>query len=183
MKFRLRSAAAIVWAVLLASPLLAPCDGRAAMAAPPPALTAADAALVRAGEAIYLRGELPSGARLQGLRENAVPGVSGAQAACVNCHRRSGLGSTHQSNGLNSKASGNQIPPIAGRYLFEGNAGHAQANLPYVDGMRSNRSPYTPATLARALREGIDADGVMMVAKCSTVGVTPGTWAGYRVLR
>jgi len=159
MKFRCRSAAVIVWAVLLASPLLAPRDGRAAVAAPAPALTAADAALVRAGEAIYLRGELPSGARLRGLRENSVPGVSGTEAACVNCHRHSGLGSTHQSIGLNGKASGNQIPPIAGRYLFEGNAGHAEANLPYVDGMRSNRSPYTPATLARALSEGIDADG------------------------
>lgn len=118
-----------------------------------------DAAAIKAGEGIYLRGELPSGAPLQGRREDAVPSASGADAACVNCHRRSGLGSTHQSNGLNSKSIGNQIPPIAGRYLFENNAGHDEANLPYVDGMRSGRTPYTPATLGRVLRTGIDADG------------------------
>ena len=118
-----------------------------------------DAAAVKIGEQIYLRGVLASGAELQAMREAGVPGVKGAEAACVNCHRRSGLGSTHQSSGIGASAGINRIPPIAGRYLFQRNGGHAEENLPYVDGMRSNRSPYTPATLARALRDGVDSDG------------------------
>jgi hypothetical protein len=131
----------------------------AAAAMPATAAGTQDAAAVKIGEGIYLRGVLRSGAALQGMRAGTVPGVKGADAACVNCHRRSGLGSTHQSTGIGANAATNQIPPIAGRYLFQRNAGHDEANLPYVDGMRSNRSPYTPATLARALRDGVDADG------------------------
>jgi hypothetical protein len=126
------------------------------------AMTPNDAAAVKSGEDIYLRGVLPSGAQLSAMREAGVPGAKGAGAACVNCHRRSGLGSTHQSSGIAASAATNRIPPIAGRYLFQSNAGHTEENLPYVDGMRSNRSPYTPATLARALREGVDADGRML---------------------
>jgi hypothetical protein len=118
-----------------------------------------DAAVAKAGEAIYLRGMLASGAALQAMREPGVPGAKGADAACVNCHRRSGLGSSHQSTGIAATATVNRIPPIAGRYLFHASGGHMEENLPYVDGMRTGRSPYTPATLARALREGIDADG------------------------
>jgi hypothetical protein len=121
-----------------------------------------DPVAVRIGEQIYLRGVLASGAALQAQRAAGFPGASGAEAACVNCHRRSGLGSTHQSSGIGASAAVNRIPPVAGRYLFEGNAGHAEANLPYVDGMSSNRAPYTPATLARALRAGIDSDGRML---------------------
>ncbi len=123
---------------------------------PGPATTAA---AQRIGEAIYLRGALPSGAALQALRDGGLPGTKGVGAACVNCHQHSGLGSTHQSSGTAGGASFKQIPPIAGRYLFQPNAGHDEANLPYVDGMRSNRPPYTRETLARALREGIDANG------------------------
>ena len=121
------------------------------------AISPSDPAAVKIGEEIYLRGVLASGAQLQAMRDAGVPGAKGADAACVNCHHRSGLGSTHQSSG--TRAAVNQIPPIAGRYLFQHNGGHAEENLPYVDGMRSNRSPYTPATLARALREGVDSDG------------------------
>jgi len=119
----------------------------------------ASASAVKAGQALYLRGVLASGALLRAAREGGAQGASGAAAACVNCHQHSGLGSTHQSTGIRAGAAYKQIPPIAGRYLFERNAGHEVANLPYVDGMRSNRTPYTPATLSRALREGIDPDG------------------------
>lgn len=122
-------------------------------------MSPSDAAAVKSGEQIYLRGVLASGALLQAVRETGVPGAQGADAACVNCHHRSGLGSTHQSSGIGASAVSSRIPPIAGRYLFQQNAGHAEENLPYVDGMRSNRSPYTDATLARALREGVDSDG------------------------
>jgi hypothetical protein len=144
-----------MWAALF----LAPAAVWAAGAAPASTASAQDPVAVKLGEAIYLRGVLPSGAALQAMRDGGVLGAKGADAACVNCHRRSGLGSTHQSTGIGISAASNQIPPIAGRYLFEHNAGHDDANLPYVDGMRSNRSPYTPATLARVLREGVDPDG------------------------
>lgn len=140
----------LVWGA--AAPLAAAAPAKAG------AMASQDAA-VKLGEAIYLRGVLGSGAALQAMREAGVPGSKGADAACVNCHHRSGLGSTHQSSGIGASAVINQIPPIAGRYLFQHIAGHAEANLSYVDGMRSNRSPYTPATLARALREGVDSDG------------------------
>jgi hypothetical protein len=153
---RLGRVAAALWCVALLS---GPAGVWAAGAAPASAPSAQDPAAVKLGEAIYLRGVLPSGAALQAMRDGGVLGAKGADAACVNCHRRSGLGSTHQSNGIGISAASNQIPPIAGRYLFEHNAGHDDANLPYVDGMRSNRSPYTAATLARVLREGVDPDG------------------------
>jgi hypothetical protein len=123
------------------------------------AVVPVDAAAAKVGEGIYLRGMVASGAALQAMRETGVPGAKGPDAACVNCHRRSGLGSSHQSSGIAATASVNRIPPIAGRYLFHAAGGHTEENLPYVDGMRTGRAPYTAATLARALREGIDADG------------------------
>ena len=118
-----------------------------------------DAPAVKVGEQIYLHGVLASGADLQATRGAGVPGAQGARAACVNCHRRSGLGSPQQRSGIGTASIINQIPPVAGRYLFQQNAGHADENLPYVAGMRGNRSPYTAITLARALREGVDPDG------------------------
>ena len=52
------------------------------------------------------------------------------------------------------------IPPIAGIYLFQPRATSADAvDLPFVEGMRADRDPYTEATLARAIREGVGANG------------------------
>jgi len=146
------------WAlVLLGVSLLChagtPASGRGAQKSPD------TAAAERIGQSIYLQGILGSGAPLRAERAGGVGEAQGADAACVNCHRRSGLGSTHQSVGLRSGAASNQIPPIAGRYLLERDALRDTGNLPYIDGMRSNRTPYTPATLARVLREGVDSDG------------------------
>ncbi len=111
---------------------------------------AADLPAGSAGQSIYLEGMLGPGRPLEGARENSI-GVRGADAACVNCHQRSGLGS----------AEGNiSIPPITGEYLFHdlAHGGHDPL-LPYVESMHGNRAPYTPATLARAIREGVDSDG------------------------
>ena len=129
---------ALCWAMLAASP------GWAAGTAPG-----------TVGESIYLRGILGSGALLEGARQAGALRTQGADAACVNCHQRSGLGSTHLSAGLGSNAGRNSIPPIAGRYLFQ----PGDPNLPYVDGMRTQHAAYTTATLARAIREGVDSDG------------------------
>ncbi len=104
----------------------------------------------QSGESIYRRGVLPSGTALQAEREAGTV-IQGPDAACVNCHRRSGFG---------AKQGRGYIPPIAAPYLFHPRAGKAgDLDLPYVEGIRANRDPYTDATLARAIREGIDADG------------------------
>jgi Cytochrome c len=114
---------------------------------------AADAAV--SGEAIYLRGVLSSGAPLEGKREAAGgdaqgSNAQGAQAACVNCHQRSGLGTTEGNT---------TIPPITGEYLFWSPGHDAGTGLPYVESMHGNRAPYSDATLARAIREGLDSQG------------------------
>ena len=45
-------------------------------------------------------------------------------------------------------------------FLFDTGPGvHADAQHPFVPGARLNRNPYTPDTLARAIREGIDSEG------------------------
>ncbi len=103
-----------------------------------------------AGEALYLHGVLGSGAPLVATRADAEP-MTGEQAACVNCHQRSGLG---------AKEGRAVIPPITGRFLFNTRtAGAEDPELPYIPGARLERAPYTDATLARAIREGVDADG------------------------
>jgi len=103
-----------------------------------------------AGETLYRRGLLPSGEPLRAVREGNAT-VQGGDAACVSCHRRSGLGSTE------GRIS---IPPIAGPYLFVPRAKSLQElGLPFVDTARLEHEPYTDATLARAIREGIGANG------------------------
>jgi hypothetical protein len=113
------------------------------------ALSAAHAAST-AGESLYRHGLLPSGQPLQAVREGNAT-VQGADAACVNCHRRSGLGSTEGRT---------TIPPITGPYLFAPRAKSLEElGIPFVDTARLEREPYTDETLARAIREGIGANG------------------------
>ena len=115
----------------------------------PPARPAA-AADGSAGQSIYLRGTLGSGAPIEGSRE-AGGVTTGAEAACVNCHQRSGLGV------VEGRVS---IPPVTGEYLFHSRANAAgESVLPYVESLHGNRDPYTDATLARAIREGLDSEG------------------------
>jgi len=121
----------------------------AAIAASPPGRPAAPVTNSN-GEAIYRFGRLPSGLPLRGERE-AGQYVEGADAACVNCHRRSGLGTSEGRS---------YIPPITGQFLFHAKARSAEElDLPYVEGARGNRDPYTDDTLARVIRTGIAADG------------------------
>ncbi len=105
-----------------------------------------------AGESIYLHGILGSGAPLVATRAGAEP-VTGEQAACVNCHRRSGLGSEERS-------TSSSFPPISAQFLFHPLTGGPV--LPYIPGARLKRQPYTEDTLARAIRAGVDADGRAM---------------------
>jgi len=102
------------------------------------------------GAAIYRTGILSSGQPLQAEREGGIHVLGGA-AACINCHRRSGLG---------MKEGRRTIPPIAGSYLFHPRAGtEDDLDLPFVEGMKGDRDPYTETTLPRAIRTGIGADG------------------------
>ena len=100
------------------------------------------------GENLYRKGVLSSGAAVVGNREGG-GSSSGDSAACVNCHRPSGMGSVE---------GGTVIPPITARYLFQpgGNFGR-EAN--HVERQTTARSPYTDITLARAIREGTDPEG------------------------
>ena len=86
------------------------------------------------GVAIYERGVLADGSPLQGERANA-PSLSGVNAACINCHRKSGLGSIEARN---------TIPPITARYLFHPPQDSEDAGrLPYLPNSRLDRDPYT----------------------------------------
>ena len=130
----LRASAAFLVATLLAA---------SAWTKPPAPVPAA-------AEVLYRQGILPSGAPLRGEREGAEP-VEGAAAACVNCHRRSGLG-TEEGRIL--------IPPITGKYLFHaGSMDAANMANPGGEAARPRRSRYTEEGLARAIRTGVDPDG------------------------
>ncbi len=104
-----------------------------------------------AGELLYRRGILPEGRSLQGQRKDA-PVAEGTAAACINCHRRSGLG-TVEGRVI--------VPPITGRYLYSiGIRDSRPDEHPgHVEPTPRDRRAYTDATLARAIREGIGPDG------------------------
>jgi len=100
--------------------------------------------------AIYTKGVLPSGALLHGDRGAGV-GVDGMLAACITCHRASGLGTTEGRI---------VVPPIIGKYLLRPHSTNVQdMSLPHVAGYRSTRAAYTDETLAHAIREGRAPNG------------------------
>jgi hypothetical protein len=81
-----------------------------------------------------VRGVLPSGEAVRAVRESGAS-IQGVDAACVNCHRRSGLGS---SEGRIT------IPPITGQYLFAPRGKSLeQLGIPFVDTARINHDPCT----------------------------------------
>jgi len=101
----------------------------------------------------YLSGVLGSGSAARGDSRGGLA-AHGCARGCINCHRRSGLG-TREGRQL--------IPPVTGRFLFHPRAGRAeQLDLPFVPGARADREPYTDATLARAIRDGIDSEGKLL---------------------
>ena len=63
-----------------------------------------------AGRRIYVEGLLPSGQPVTGIRFDGSV-ISGADAACVSCHRYSGMG------GIEGAIA---VPPITGKFLFSG---------------------------------------------------------------
>jgi cytochrome c len=100
-------------------------------------------------ERIYRDGILPSGQPLRGLREAGVA-IEGRAAACANCHRRSGIG-------VNEGRI--TIPPISGKYLLRpGERATPEAGMQSPAAV-ARHERYNDETLARAIREGINADG------------------------
>jgi Cytochrome c len=100
-------------------------------------------------ERIYRDGILPSGQPLRGVREAGVP-IEGRAAACANCHRRSGIG-------VNEGRI--TIPPISGKYLLRpGERAMPEAAMQSPASAAGRRERYNDETLARAIREGINAD-------------------------
>jgi hypothetical protein len=106
------------------------------------------------GERLYREGQLATGEPLRGERAGAPP-LLGRDAACQQCHRRSGLGMVEGQI---------IIPPIAGRVLFAPGKRIAPDNIAHSDATHlpatpPNRVAYDESTLARAIRDGIGVAG------------------------
>jgi hypothetical protein len=97
------------------------------------------------GRAIYHNGRSASGEPLQGRLQNGAV-LSGAAAACVNCHRPSGLGGSEGLRNVRPIAGAGRAPALTSR-LRRGAAEAPQAPA------------YTTASLVRALRDGVDQNG------------------------
>jgi Cytochrome c len=105
---------------------------------------------LEAGRMIYEQGRLPSGQALVGERLGGVK-ISGQQAACIQCHRSSGMGSV-EGDFL--------VPPITGKALF-GDDGKVIASMDPRRGRSFNQAhePYVDATIAQAIRVGKHVSG------------------------
>ena len=113
---------------------------------------------VQHGERIYRSGMLASGMPLLGSRSDGVR-VSGASAACINCHRASGLGG----------AEGNQlVPPVVGSLLRAPGQRRAERAGRLAAGLSRNEHPaytragYTEQSFAQAMLSGSRPTGEAM---------------------
>jgi cytochrome c553 len=132
----------------------------AALAGPP-----ASGDSLAAGYRIYEQGRLPDGDPLRATRPEGFT-FEGRSAACVSCHRRSGMGSVE---GLLERTV--LVPPVAGIVLFAPSrfdgaflnpAHHYLPNDAWTRAL--TRPAYDEASLARALREGLDPGGKPLLA-------------------
>ena len=114
-----------------------------------------EAAELELGRQIYEQGMLPSG-ELKGERLGRDP-VSGAKAACVHCHRRSGMGQVEGDIA---------VQPITGNFLFAKPGDRRLATMdPRVSkSFNQVHAPYTDASLAAAINEGVSIRGRAMNA-------------------
>jgi len=106
------------------------------------------------GARIYNAGMLAPGSFLKGFREGREP-VQGNEAACANCHRPSGMG----------QIEGDLlVPPIGASFLFakRGEQGVVTMDPRVSKLFNQAHDPYTDATLARAIREGVNSQGRQM---------------------
>jgi hypothetical protein len=108
------------------------------------------------GRRIYNDGVIAPGVELTGIRAGNPP-TSGARAACVNCHRRSGMGQVD---------SDILIQPITGNFLFASKEDKRVTTMDPHVGKRFNQThePYTFAALDNAIRNGVNNRGQTMDA-------------------
>jgi hypothetical protein len=109
---------------------------------------------VELGRRIYVEGILPSGAPLQGTRFGSTT-VSGAAAACVSCHRPSGMGQVEGDI---------LVPPISGNFLYATSKDKQFAVMdPRVSKLLNQaHEPYTELSLAEAINHGKNNSGIEM---------------------
>jgi cytochrome c553 len=124
-------------------------------ALPAAAQVASDADAAATGRRIYLEGILPDGQLLRGVRSDSGV-VSGSAAACVTCHRPSGLGTVEGTVG---------IPPISGRALFGGgDPVIVRMDRRFDQSFSVPHPPYSDAAFAAAVRDGRHQSGRAMNA-------------------
>lgn len=106
----------------------------------------ANSQLIEQGKRIYREGVLSDGSLLRASQGSL--SLSGAEAACVRCHRRSGFGGSE----------GRRFArPLIGKYLFT-EPDHSSIASRVPQELQSRRhAAYTTPTLMRALSEGIDS--------------------------
>ncbi len=115
-----------------------------------------DDGLLAEGRRLYLEGQRADGSPLEGWRPGGER-LRGRDMACVQCHRRSGMGTVE---GVVI------VPPVAGLGLFSpgrpasGHVPRRAAGMTLQDHAFRTRPAYDGASLGRALREGIGAGGV-----------------------
>lgn len=104
---------------------------------------------IEKGRRIYMDGTLASGAPLQAVRSGDA--YSGRQAACVSCHRPSGMGSVEGDI---------EVPPITGNYLYR-TGDLLLTTMDPRSGKRFNQAhePYTDAALGVAITKGQNISG------------------------
>lgn len=105
------------------------------------------------GQRLYLDGVRADGQTLQSQRQATNGNATwsqGTQVACVQCHRRSGLG-TVEGDIL--------IAPITGRALYEPGSVSAVMDTRSRRLLNTSHAPYTLESLGQALRHGIHVSG------------------------
>ena len=105
------------------------------------------------GERIYRDGVLPSGKPVRAVQANGTPMAPGF-VACIGCHRRSAMGCMEGTM---------QVPPLIREVLGRSGVESAQG---FGNNFRRLlvRPAYDDASLAKAIRHGIDSAGQPLVA-------------------
>jgi ABC-type branched-subunit amino acid transport system substrate-binding protein len=174
----------------LAAPVLAVLAGLPCSAVTEESGGTPDADPLAIGQRIYREGILPAGEALRGVGQAGVT-LSGKDAACATCHRRSGYGSSEgpiEVRAITSPALfGERVapaapgspPPVAPPVAASpgttaGPPSAAEAARANAQALRAARTAmfagsrprpaYDDASLARSIREGIDVTGRVMDA-------------------
>jgi ABC-type branched-subunit amino acid transport system substrate-binding protein len=145
------------------------------------------------GRRIYREGILPSGQSLQGLAPANVT-VTGKDAACATCHRRSGYGASEGRVDIRAITGpalfGSRVAPLAPGSAPAAEIAPAQAGVNGAEAARANavalraartaafagtrvRPAYDEVSLARAIREGVDVTGQRMNASMPRFALEP----------